>query len=810
MGSSSTYDEEAQIGFPSSPTEPVRDQNVLPTVERRASLRSRGISMTSSQNRNGLLRSNSRASYVSKASGTSSVTLNQKLSRYKSRELQNIEEEDANLYDRSGPGALGAALAISEALNDKQDAEGNMESTGAQQHTKAPLKVVTERDMQRTRLANARGGLRFILRAGQMLDSFMAWSFLTRMFSYWFVGFVIIFFPLAMGMWGFPYARLGGVLFGWICVWIIVSWTSIWVSRVFMRYLPTTLRFILAIVLPKYAKYAILIQSIENPAALFLTLLCTFITYNPLLRLTPGNDHIAEAWVTNLGNVLASLLITSALYLAEQIYIQYISVSFHKRQFATRIAADKQKTKALINLLSASYYLYPQFDSKFYDIDVKLTTFALERSAQVTTNTVRRVKNALPKLSISANDTQQRNNSSSQNTSSGSESDNSDNKNDIPLESIEHASKDESQIPPEPEPEKDRSHSPPFWARMSVTPNAVVANVLEKRSLVDDFCQRVWNSLVEPGEESIQLEDLHEVLGEFDDQVTQALDSNGSGDINLEELTGFTRELCQSKKSMMQVLTDTDLAIERFNSVLRIVVGVIGIFIMISLVSPDLSTVLTTTATSLLALSFMFTASAQEFISSCIFVFVQHPLDAGDHLVINGDHLEVLRMELLFTVFKRLDNNQVTQLSNAWLSRVWIDNVTRSKGQTDIITISLDQSVDAEKRNLLEKSLKDFVMENPRLFKPEILLEMTGITTVGGYNLQIRAFHKNNFSDYYSYNKRKNMLMDCIVNSLRTFDIRGPGGYDAVMGEDRFPMHIVRKTSVNADNKVDVTISPAE
>lgn len=76
-------------------------------------------------------------------------------------------------------------------------------------------------------------------------------------------------------------------------------------------------------------------------------------------------------------------------------------------------------------------------------------------------------------------------------------------------------------------------------------------------------------------------------------------------------------------------------------------------------------TTLATAGTALLSLSFVFAVTTQEFLGSCIFLFVKHPYDVGDRVDIVGPEKEQLiveRISLLYTVFTRIDKMQVVQV----------------------------------------------------------------------------------------------------------------------------------------------------
>lgn len=71
---------------------------------------------------------------------------------------------------------------------------------------------------------------------------------------------------------------------------------------------------------------------------------------------------------------------------------------------------------------------------------------------------------------------------------------------------------------------------------------------------------------------------------------------------------------------------------------------------------------LATAGTALLSLSFVFAVTTQEFLGSCIFLFVKHPYDVGDRVEVGGTQMLVERISLLYTVFTKTAQNQSTQV----------------------------------------------------------------------------------------------------------------------------------------------------
>jgi small-conductance mechanosensitive channel len=82
----------------------------------------------------------------------------------------------------------------------------------------------------------------------------------------------------------------------------------------------------------------------------------------------------------------------------------------------------------------------------------------------------------------------------------------------------------------------------------------------------------------------------------------------------------------------------------------------------VSFFKSSLLTTIATAGTALLSLSFVFAVTTQEFLGSCIFLFVKHPYDVGDRIEVSGTQLLVDRISLLYTVFTRTDKMQVSQV----------------------------------------------------------------------------------------------------------------------------------------------------
>ncbi|KAH6667119.1 hypothetical protein B0J14DRAFT_676771 [Halenospora varia] len=256
---------------------------------------------------------------------------------------------------------------------------------------------------------------------------------------------------------------------------------------------------------------------------------------------------------------------------------------------------------------------------------------------------------------------------------------------------------------------------------------------LEKTRSSEVLAKRLWMSFVVEGKEALYAENVREVLGsaykEEADEAFAALDQDENGDISLNEMIMKVVESGRGREAVSAIaFQDTNFV-----------------------------TTLATAGTTLLSLSFVFAATTEEFLASCIFLFIKHPFDVGDRVDIIGPEKEFLVVEqisLLFTVFKRIDSMKMVQVPNIVPNNLWIENITRSRAMKEQLDIFISFDTSLENIDVLRKEMENFVRnpDNSRGFQSDIVLEATGIAA------------------------RRSKFMCALVLALRKVSIYCPGG----------------------------------
>jgi hypothetical protein len=188
--------------------------------------------------------------------------------------------------------------------------------------------------------------------------------------------------------------------------------------------------------------------------------------------------------------------------------------------------------------------------------------------------------------------------------------------------------------------------------------------------------------------------------------------------------------------------------------------------------SPNLLGALATSATALLSLSFVFATTCQEVLGSCVFLFIKHPYDVGDYVIIDATELVVERISLLYTIFTRVQAAQVVQTPNIVLNSLWVDNVTRSKQFKEQTTIHVAFDTDLS----VLTTLKARVLELAGSKFSGATLEIASVADTEGLQLLCEVHYHTNRPDGTLRAVRRSCFMHALVKALREAQIRGPGG----------------------------------
>ncbi|KUI53374.1 hypothetical protein VP1G_00590 [Cytospora mali] len=543
-------------------------------------------------------------------------------------------------------------------------------------------------------------------------------------------------------------------------LWIEISWLCLWGGKIVSHFLPHAFMFLCGVVSVGTRKYATVLKSLEIPFSLFFWALASWLVF----RFKFGSDDKFE-WVYVIVRILGSLFVSSCVFLGEKAIIQLVSITYHQRSFANRIKDSKREIYLLGLMFEASRTLFPMYCREFAEED-----YIINDSIEMMLGRKNRHGRGHKK--------------------SGSVT---------PLNLIGEAAGGIGRVGG-----KITSVFGNFASEITgkqvFNPNSshsVVLEALEKLQTSEALARRIWMSFVVEGKDALYQEDVIEVLGpalkEEAEECFEAVDADQNGDISLDEMVRKVVEVGKERKAIGNSMKDIGQALAVLDSILLFCVVLIVVFIFLSFFNSSFVTTLASAGTALLSLSFAFSVTCQEFLGSCIFLFVKHPYDVGDRVDISDEQLIVEKISLLYTVFTRIDNMKIVQTPNIIVNNLWIENVTRSKAMKETIELNISFDTSFEDIELLRLEMEKFVRhpDNARDFQPDFSIGIGSVNNCDKLTLQIVVKHKSNWHNETVRATRRSKFICALALACKKIPIYGPGGGGETLGGPNNPTYSV-------------------
>ena len=596
--------------------------------------------------------------------------------------------------------------------------------------------------------------------AGKIYSKIYNFSIITRYLLYVVPVAALIAVPLLLGKTTFPDARIERMTMFHFSLWLMITWCGLWASKLVAQLLPFIFQFLCGVVSPGTRKYSAILTNLEIPLSIVGWAVTALVSFSIL-----GNG--GGNWTGRMQNVLWACVASTLVLLAEKTVIQLIQISYHRKSFDDKIRQSKHEIYLVTLLYDASRTLFPPYCTEFAEED-----FAISDTLELVSGR----------------------NSRGAHKRSGSNT---------PAKLLQNIGR-----------VKDNVTSAFGHVAQEITgkktvfnPNAahsVVIQALEKKHSTEALGRRLWLSFVLEGRDALYPDDIAEVLGPDRQAEAEeafiALDGDGNGDISLDEMILRLGEMGRARHAITHSMHDVDQAIHVLDNLLMTVVFVAVVLIFVAWNVNNFTASLATTGTALLSLSFVFAATAQEVLGSCIFLFVKHPYDVGDRVDVAEEHYVVERISLLYTIFKRLKDHKRTQVPHIVLNSLWIDNVSRSKAMREQLTTFVSFDTSLEDIALLKREMEIFVQDkdNCRDFQPEVEVEVIGIAEMNKLELKIEILHKSNWANETVRASRRSKFMCALVLALRKVPIYAPGGGGAAAGEKANPTYSVSISDTEA------------
>ena len=440
-------------------------------------------------------------------------------------------------------------------------------------------------------------------------------NFLVRYFM-WIVPLVIlILIPLLLGAMVFERATVGQVRLMWFCVWLEIVWLTLWAGRILAKALPWPVGLVSSIFTNNSKKWRDMCKQLEIPATLFFWTLACLVSFLPVMvhhHLEGGTK--TRKWEVAMNKTILSIFIGATLNFAEKIIIQLIAISFHLRTYADRIDINKFQIGSLTKLYQFSKDKIALEDSDFEEQTPSGPGSGTRTPMQYLNDAQKKTQSVFGKVGDVAG--------------------------------------------------KVAGDFTGKQVMKSTDPRQLVLTLLSSPSQSQVLARRLYRTFVQEDADTVSSEDLKHAF-DNDEEAESAFamfDKDLNGDISMAELEAVCVDIGKERKSITASLKDLDSVVAKLDGILLFFVLVTTILIFLTLISTSTAGVLTSAGSAVLALSWLFSTTAQEFLASCIFVLVKHPFDVGDRVTIygntgvagKGDDYLVKEISLLYTEFKKV------------------------------------------------------------------------------------------------------------------------------------------------------------
>ncbi|KAJ8662389.1 hypothetical protein O0I10_002083 [Lichtheimia ornata] len=293
------------------------------------------------------------------------------------------------------------------------------------------------------------------------------------------------------------------------------------------------------------------------------------------------------------------------------------------------------------------------------------------------------------------------------------------------------------------------------------------------------------------------------------EKAFSVFDKDGNGNLTRREFRDTVLEIYKERKALAQCVRDTSQALGKIDMLLLVFSIIITTFISLAIFNVDVWHSLLPLGSCLLALTFVFGDTCKNTFENVIFLFVTHPYDAGDYLLIDDTFLLVHNLGLMGTVFIRGDG-QLLYAPTTVLRTKLIVNVRRSPDMGETIIINVDFRTPTERLNLLHSRLSEWVNNNSRDFAPGFDVRVTDIIDVNQIILSLWLPHKGNWQDLGKRFQRRTKFMIALKDILTELDIRyelPAQRFTQSMGEQSF-LHTQGTQQASSDGSSITRVTP--
>lgn len=257
--------------------------------------------------------------------------------------------------------------------------------------------------------------------------------------------------------------------------------------------------------------------------------------------------------------------------------------------------------------------------------------------------------------------------------------------------------------------------------------------------------KQVFYNMAKHGKKCITLRNFIYFLPQ--EQVGRAFalfETNENGEITKEAVMKWVVNVYKERRALCLTLNDNKTVVEKLHRVLNAVLVLILIPVFVLIFGVETPKILVFFTSVFLPSVFIFGNSAKNAFESLIFLFVTHPFDVGDRIVVDGQTMLVEEMNILNTILLSSSNEKV-YYPNSLLSIKPISNYYRSPDQWDSIEFQIHMRTPVEKVAVLKERIQKYIDGLPQFWYPDIRVACKDIEDSNKMKMVMWMRHHLNF-----------------------------------------------------------------
>jgi hypothetical protein len=163
-----------------------------------------------------------------------------------------------------------------------------------------------------------------------------------------------------------------------LMVWLELCWAFLWIAKILATLIPSIFGFVSGMVTTGLRKYALVLKAVKTPLSIFIWAVLCIASYDIIYIFDKethakynGTNNPITGMVT-FHKVLKVSTGMSALWLAEKMVVQLLSVNYHATAHRDKIKDIKKTSTAVDLLYEASLRRYPDYHQDFVEEDMDI------------------------------------------------------------------------------------------------------------------------------------------------------------------------------------------------------------------------------------------------------------------------------------------------------------------------------------------------------------------------------------------------------------------------------------------------------